>query len=228
LRLLIIEDDRTIAGNLYEYMQARGHVVDAAPDGVTGLHLAVSHPFDAIVLDLGLPGMDGLALLRRLRDDAKVATPVLVLTARDTLSDKLDGFREGADDYVLKPFSLREVEARLEALHKRSRGRVVPDTLRVGELSFDRAAMEVRYCGQAVRLPPKAIRLLEALMTQPGRVLGRAELEQAAWDGEGVSGESLRTQMSTLRKALAQAGPDPIENMHGLGYRVRPPDAPPA
>jgi DNA-binding response OmpR family regulator len=228
LRLLIIEDDRTIAGNLYEFLQSRGHVVDAAPDGVTGLHLAVSHPFDAIVLDLGLPGMDGLALLRRLRDDAKVATPVLVLTARDTLSDKLDGFREGADDYVLKPFSLREVEARLEALHKRSRGRVVPDTLRVGELSFDRAAMEVRYCGQAVRLPPKAIRLLEALMTQPGRVLGRAELEQAAWDGEGVSGESLRTQMSTLRKALAQAGPDPIENMHGLGYRVRPPDAPPA
>jgi DNA-binding response OmpR family regulator len=228
LRLLIIEDDRTIAGNLYEFLQSRGHVVDAAPDGVTGLHLAVSHPFDAIVLDLGLPGMDGLALLRKLRQDAKVATPVLVLTARDTLSDKLDGFREGADDYVVKPFSLREIEARLEALHKRSRGRVVPDTLRVGELAFDRAAMEVRYCGQVVRLPPKAIRLLEALMTQPGRVLGRAELEQAAWDGEGVSGESLRTAMSTLRKALAQAGPDPIENMHGLGYRLRPADAPPA
>jgi DNA-binding response OmpR family regulator len=227
LRLLIIEDDRTIAGNLYEYMQGRGHVVDAAPDGVTGLHLAVSHPFDAIVLDLGLPGMDGLALLRRLRNDAKVATPVLVLTARDTLSDKLDGFREGADDYVVKPFSLREVEARLEALHKRSGGRVAPDTLRVGELSFDRASLEVRYCGQPVRLPPKAIRLLEALMTHPGRVLGRAELERAAWDADGVSGESLRTQMSTLRKALVQAGPDPIENMHGLGYRIRPPDAPP-
>lgn len=221
MRLLIIEDDRTIAGNLYEYMQARGHVVDAAPDGVTGLHLAVSHPFDAIVLDLGLPGMDGLAVLRKLRNDAKVATPVLVLTARDTLSDKLDGFREGADDYVVKPFSLREVEARLEALDKRSRGRVVPDTLRVGALSFDRATLEVRYCGQTVRLPPKAIRLLDALMSQPGRVLGRPELEQAAWDGETVSGESLRTQMSTLRKALAQAGPDPIENMHGLGYRLR-------
>jgi DNA-binding response OmpR family regulator len=228
LRLLIIEDDRTIAGNLYEFLQSRGHVVDAAPDGVTGLHLAVSHAFDAIVLDLGLPGMDGLALLRKLRNDAKVATPVLVLTARDTVSDKLDGFREGADDYVVKPFSLREIEARLEALHKRSRGRVVPDTLRVGELTFDRASMEVRYCGQLVRLPPKAIRLLEALMTQPGRVLGRAEFEQAAWEGEGVSGESLRTQMSTLRKALAQAGPDPIENMHGLGYRIRPPDTPPA
>jgi DNA-binding response OmpR family regulator len=221
LRLLIIEDDRTIAGNLYEFFQSRGDVVDAAPDGVSGLHVAVSHRFDAIVLDLGLPGMDGLTLLRKLRGDARLATPVLVLTARDTLTDKLDGFREGADDYVVKPFSLREVAARLDALVKRSQGRVVPDTLRLGELAFDRATLDVRYCGQQVRLPPKAIRLLEALMTQPGRVMGHAELEQAAWGGESVSSESLRTQMSTLRKALAQAGPDPIENMHGLGYRIR-------
>jgi len=221
VRLLIIEDDKTIAGNLYEFMQARGHVVDAAADGVTGLHLAVSHPFDVVVLDIGLPGMDGLAMLRKLRKDAKLATPVLLLTARDSLSDKLDGFREGADDYVVKPFSLREVEARLEALVKRSQGRVVPDTLRVGELTFDRGALEVRYCGQQVRLPPKAIKLLEALMSHPGKVMGRADLELAAWEGETVSGDSLRTQMSTLRKALAAAGPDPIENMHGHGYRLR-------
>lgn len=186
MRLLIIEDDRTIAGNLYEFMQARGHVVDAAADGITGLHLAVSAPFDAIVLDIGLPGMDGLSMLRKLRGEAKLATPVLVLTARDALSDKLDGFREGADDYVVKPFSLREVEARLLSLVKRSQGRVVPDTLRVGELSFDREALEVRYCGQAVRLPPKAIRLLEALMSQPGKVMRRADLERAAWEGEAV------------------------------------------
>ena len=221
MRLLIIEDDKTIAGNLYEFMQARGHVVDAAADGVTGLHLAVSQPFDVIVLDIGLPGMDGLAMLRKLRKEAKLATPVLLLTARDSLSDKLDGFREGADDYVVKPFSLREVEARLEALVKRSQGRVVPDTLRVGELTFDRGALEVRYCGQPVRLPPKAIKLLEALMSNPGKVMGRADLELAAWEGEAVSGDSLRTQMSTLRKALALAGPDPIENMHGHGYRLR-------
>jgi DNA-binding response OmpR family regulator len=195
--------------------------VDAAADGVTGLHLAVSQPFDVIVLDIGLPGMDGLAMLRKLRKEAKLPTPVLLLTARDSLSDKLDGFREGADDYVVKPFSLREVEARLEALVNRSLGRVVPDTLRVGELSFDRGALEVRYCGQPVRLPPKAIRLLEALMSNPGKVMGRADLERAAWEGEAVSGDSLRTQMSTLRKALAQAGPDPIENMHGHGYRLR-------
>jgi DNA-binding response OmpR family regulator len=221
VRLLIIEDDATIAGNLYEFMQARGHVVDAAADGVTGLHLAVSQSFDVIVLDIGLPGMDGLAMLRKLRGEAKLATPVLVLTARDSLSDKLDGFREGADDYVVKPFSMREVEARLDALVKRSRGRVVPDTLRVGDLVFDRGALEVRYCGQPVRLPPKAIKLLEALMSQPGKVMGRTDLERAAWEGEAVSGDSLRTQMSTLRKALAQAGPDPIENMHGHGYRLR-------
>jgi DNA-binding response OmpR family regulator len=222
VRFLIIEDDRTIAGNLYEYLQARGHTVDAASDGVTGLHLAVSHPFDAIVLDVGLPGIDGLALVRKLRTEAKIGVPVLMLTARDTLADKLDGFAQGADDYVVKPFALREVEARLEALVKRSQNRVVPDTLRAGELTFDRTTLEVRYCGQAVRLPPKGIKLLEVLMAQPGRVFGRAELEQAAWGGEQPSSESLRTQISTLRKALARAGPDPIENMHGLGYRLRP------
>lgn len=225
MRLLIIEDDRTIAGNLYEFFQARGHVVDAAPDGVTGLHLAVTHPFDAIVLDVGLPGMDGLALVRKLRNEAKIGVPVLMLTARDTLADKLDGFAHGADDYVVKPFALREVEARLEALVKRSQNRVVPDTLRVGDLAFDRSTLEVRYCGQLVRLPPKAIRLLETLMAQPGRVFGRMELEQAAWGDEQPSSDPLRTQMSTLRKALAVAGPDPIENVHGLGYRIRPADA---
>ena len=119
MRVLIIEDDPAIAANLYDFLEARGHVVDAAPDGITGLHLAVSGGFDAIVLDVGLPGMSGWVLCRKLREEAKNDTPVLMLTARDTLEDKLEGFAHGADDYLVKPFELKEVEARLAALHKR-------------------------------------------------------------------------------------------------------------
>ena len=101
MRILIIEDDATIAANLYDYLESRGHSVDAASDGVSGLHLAVTQTFDAIVLDLGLPGMDGLSLTRRMRDEAHIETPILMLTARDTLDDKLEGFARGADDYLV-------------------------------------------------------------------------------------------------------------------------------
>ena len=147
MRVLIIEDDSAIAANLYDYLEARGHAVDAAGDGVTGLHLAVSRDFDALLLDLNLPGMDGLTLCRKLRDEAGRDTPVLMLTARDTVEDKLDGFAHGADDYLVKPFSLREVEARLVALHKRHGGKVVLRELKVGDLAFDPRTLTVSYAG---------------------------------------------------------------------------------
>ena len=130
MRVLIIEDDLDIAGNLYEFLEGRGNVVDLARDGVTGMHLAVSGDFDAIVLDLGLPGVDGLGLCRKLRGEARQDVPVLILTARDLLDDKLAAFECGADDYLVKPFALREVEARLNALVARRRGRVVNRRLR--------------------------------------------------------------------------------------------------
>lgn len=221
MRILIVEDDKTIATNLYDYLQGRGHVVDAAADGVTGLHLAVTQPFDAIVLDLNLPGMDGITLCRKLREDAKRDTPVLMLTARDTLDDKLEGFAQGADDYLVKPFSLREVEARLSALHKRHAGRMAPRELKVGDLTFDPRTLSVRFAGAAVKLPPKGIRLLELLMSEPGRVFSRAELETAVWGDAQPTSDTLRSQMHILRRALSAAGGfDPIETVHGLGYRL--------
>jgi DNA-binding response OmpR family regulator len=125
MRVLIIEDDLDIATNLYDFLEGRGCVVDMARDGVSGMHLAVSGEFDAIVLDLGLPGMDGLRLCSKLRREARQDVPVLILTARDVLDDKLAAFDCGADDYLVKPFALREVEARLKALVARRRGRVV-------------------------------------------------------------------------------------------------------
>lgn len=222
MRILIIEDDATIAANLYDFLAARGHDVDAAADGITGLHLAVTQDFDAIVLDLGLPGMDGLALARKLRDDAHRATPILMLTARDTLDDKLEGFSHGADDYLVKPFSLKEVEARLHALHKRSSGRVTTQLLQAGTLMLDPKTMSVRFAGNDVKLPPKCLRILELLMRDPGRVVSRDEIERLVWGEPQETSDSLRSHLSTLRRALTAAGGrDPIETLHGIGYRIQ-------
>ena len=223
MRVLIIEDDPAIAANLYDFLESKGHVVDAASDGVTGLHLAVTGGFDTIVLDLGLPTMDGVTLCRKLREEARNDTPVLMLTARDTLEDKLEGFARGADDYLVKPFALKEVEARLAALHKRRAGQVAPRALAAGNLTLDPQTLVIRFAGHDVKLPPKCIRLLQVLMAQPNRVFSRKELEAEVWGKEQENSDTLRSHMHVLRRELAQAGGyDPIENVHGLGYRLVP------
>ena len=222
MRILIIEDDATIAANLYDYLESHGHNVDAAADGVTGLHLAVTQDFDAIVLDLGLPGLNGLALARRLRGDAHLDTPILMLTARDTLEDKLAGFAGGADDYLVKPFSLKEIEARLIALHRRSSGRTTSRTLVSGNLELDPRTMNVRFAGNEVKLPPKCLRLLELLMREPGRVVSREEIERTIWGESLETSDTLRSHLHLLRRALVTAGgEDPVETLHGIGYRIR-------
>ena len=137
MRILIVEDDNDVATSLYEFLEKCGYIVDAAADGVTGLHLATVGTFDAIVLDVALPGLDGLELSRQLREVARKTTPVLMLTARDALSDKLAGFKSGADDYLVKPFALAELDARLKALVKRSSGRMGARELRVRDLCLN-------------------------------------------------------------------------------------------
>jgi len=221
VHILIIEDDPAIAVNLYDFLEGRGHLVDAASDGVTGLHLALTGGFDAIVLDLGLPGMDGLTLCRRLRDEARNDTPVLMLTARDTVADRLEGFARGTDDYLVKPFALKEVEARLAALHKRRGGRVAGKVLTTGDLVLDSRSLRIQFRGREVKLPPKCIRLLQALMAEPDRLFSRKDLETAVWGDELQSSDTLRSHMHVLRRELTRAGGyDPIENLHGLGYRL--------
>lgn len=222
MRILIIEDDATIAANLYDFLEARGHSIDAAADGVTGLHLAVTQTFDAIVLDLGLPGMDGLTLTRKLREEAHIETPILMLTARDLLDDKLEGFARGADDYLVKPFSLKEVEARLQALHKRSSGRVTTRMLQAGTLTLDPRTMAVNFAGNDVKLPPKCLRILELLIREPGRVVGRDEIERLVWGEAQETSDTLRSHLHMLRRALTAAGGhDPVETLHGIGYRLQ-------
>lgn len=219
MHILIIEDDLAIAANLYDFLESRGHTADAAANGVAGLHLAVTQRFDAILLDLGLPGMSGMTLCRKLRQESQIDTPILMLTARDTLEDKLAGFEHGADDYLIKPFALKEVEARLLAMHKRHIGKVANRTLEFDKLSFDPKTLSIRFENKNVKLPPKCIRLLALMMSEPGRVFSREELEMEAWEDIQETSDTLRSHMHILRRALTQAGGyDPIETVHGLGY----------
>ncbi|MDP1559320.1 MAG: response regulator transcription factor [Nitrosomonas sp.] len=223
MHILIIEDDLAIAANLYDFLESRGHSADAAADGIEGLRLAVTQRFDCILLDVGLPGMNGMSLCRKLRQVSQIDTPVLMLTARDTLEDKLAGFEFGADDYLVKPFALKEVEARLTAMHKRYGGKVSNRMLEVANLSYDPKTLLIRFADQNVKLPPKCIRLLALMMSEPGRVFSRKELEAEAWEDIQETSDTLRSHMHILRRTLTKVGGyDPIETIHGLGYYLIP------
>jgi len=221
MKVLIVEDDSSIAANLYDYFEGSGYEVDVASNGDAGLHMALTDSWDAILLDLSLPGMDGLTLCRRLREEARRDTPVLILTARDALNDKLEGFVHGADDYLVKPFSLREVGARVGALIKRYRGQVATMDLRFADVRLDLTTMAVERAGRPVKLPPKCLQLLRILMQSPNRSFSRAELESEVWGEKLPDSDTLRTHVYTLRRALCGPGEtNVIETLHGVGYRL--------
>jgi len=225
MRVLIIEDNPDIAANLGDYLEDHGHTVDFAGDGVTGLHLAVVNDFDSIVLDLALPGMDGLEVCRKLRSEAGKDTPVLMLTARDRLEDKLAGFETGADDYLVKPFELQEVEARLKVLTARGRRRS-PRELKVGDLFYNLDTLSVRRGGQEIYLNPIGLKLLQSLMEASPNVVSRAELEMEVWGEEMPDSDSLRVHIHSLRSAIDKPfGSNMIQTRHGIGYRLVDPDA---
>jgi len=220
-RVLVVEDDRTIAANLVEYLEAHGQAADVAYDGPAAIARASSETFDVIVLDLGLPRIDGLGVLEHLRIKLAVTTPVLVLTARDQLSSKLAVFHAGADDYLTKPFALAEVQVRVEALHRRSAGDMASHVLRAGKLRLDRRTRQLLVGDVPVRLMPRGLQLLDLLMRDPGRVVTRAELEAALWPDDPPESDALRSQIHLLRRSLSQAGYDDLETVHGIGYRLR-------
>ena len=219
MHLLIVEDDRTIAENLYDYLEARGHQCDYADSIAAASALLARSAFDAVVLDRNLPDGDGLALARRLRTEGR-ATPILVLTARDTLEDKLLGFEAGGDDYLVKPFALQELEVRLLALARRNAARPAEPLLQHGALSFNAATQELRLHGCPLALPPKPLRLAAELLAQPERVFFRRELEIAVWGHEQDSSDNLRSVLHTLRRALGDDAPTQVVNVHGLGYKL--------
>jgi len=225
LNLLVIEDNPDLAANLIDYLGGRGHVVDAAGDGLTGLRLAGSRQFDVILLDLILPGMDGITLCRRLREEFGRSTPVLMLTARDSLEDKITGLEAGADDYLVKPFALREVAARVEALARRAQAVLPSSRLHVADLEFDTATYHVGRGGVTVDLPPIPLRLLEALMRASPRVLSREELERAAWGDAPPDSDALRAHLHILRSAIDKPFARPLlRTLRGLGWQLAPHD----
>ncbi len=225
MRVLVIEDNNDLATNIGDYLEERGHVVDFAGDGVTGLHLAIVHDFDVIVLDLTLPGMDGLEVCRKLRHEADKSTPVLMLTARDTLEHKLTGFDSGADDYMTKPFALQELGVRIEVLARRSKG---PKSrlLKVADLTYNLDALTVNRAGKDIQLNPIGLKLLQVLMEASPSVVTRHQLEQYVWGEQLPDSDSLRVHIHGLRTLIDKPfDKSLIHTRHGIGYRMGDTDA---
>jgi DNA-binding response OmpR family regulator len=219
--ILLVEDNRDIAEMVVEHLERTGYVVDYAGDGVTGLHLAVTNPYDVIVLDVMLPGLDGLALCRKLREEAKRDTPLLMLTARDTVNDKIAGLDAGADDYLVKPFAIRELEARIRTLLRRQRGIVVAETLRVGDLLVDTSTLQVVRAGRPVKLMPIGLKLLTVLMRASPRIVSRQQLEREVWGDVLPDSDTLRSHLYALRKAIDKPFGRPLlHTIAGAGYRL--------
>jgi DNA-binding response OmpR family regulator len=219
--ILLVEDHTDIAEMVCAYLENRGFIVDYAGDGVTGLHLAVSNNYDAIVLDLMLPGLDGLELCSRLRNDARKDTPVIMLTARDTLDDKITGLETGADDYLIKPFAIKELEARLSALIRRARGDAVREVLQVGDLSVDTATMNVERNGKKLSLTPISFKILCVLMRAAPAVVSRRELERQVWGDILPDSDTLRSHLYNLRKVIDKPFEQQLlHTIQSSGYRM--------
>ncbi len=221
-RVLLIEDSADLARNIVEFLES-DYEVDLAVDGETGLRSALRGEYGLIVLDLTLPRLDGLEVCARVRSELGMDPPILMLTARDTLDDKIRGFDAGADDYLVKPFALRELEARVAALLRRHAGSdPEPDALTVADLDLDVGTCEVRRGGHAIRLNKIGLRILEVLMRASPNVVRREDLEARVWEGHRISESVVRTHLWSLRRAIDGEDPESklIHTVHGIGYRL--------
>lgn len=220
MRILLVEDNRDILANMADYLGLKGYTVDCAQDGLSGLHLVATAHYDLIVLDVMLPGLDGFTLCRRLREDARRDTPVIMLTARDQLDDRLQGFRSGADDYLLKPFALSELAARIEAVLRRTQGGGRRE-LQVADLSYNLDTLEVNRAGKALKLNPIGLKLLAVLMQKSPHVVRRDVLEEAVWGDDCPDSDSLRSHVHQLRQVIDKPFALPLlHTVHGVGYRL--------
>ncbi len=216
MRVLVVEDDPMIGRAVADGLQADGSAVDWVRDGLAA-ELALKHgPYDLAVLDLGLPGKDGVEVLKSLRR-AKIEVPVLIITARDAVADRVAGLDQGADDYLVKPFDLDELLARARAVVRRRAGRASPEVA-FGALVLDPVKREVSWRGSRVELSAREFAVLEALMREPGAVVSRGKLEDSVYGwGEEVGSNSVEVHLHHLRRKL---DPALIRNVRGVGYRV--------
>ena len=224
MRILIVEDEAPIASQLTAACEEAGYAVDAAADGARADFLVRTEPYDAVLLDLGLPSIDGLTLLRRWRGSG-IAVPVLVLTARDSWHEKVQGIDGGADDYVAKPFRIEEVLARLRALIRRSTGHAAIE-LKCGPLVLDARSARVTASGRPVKLTSHEFRVLSYLMHHCGRVVSQSELTEHIY-AQGFDRDSNTVEVFVAR-LRRKVGPSIIETVRGLGYRIAPAETAPA
>ena len=223
MKVLVIEDDKKIAAFVRKGLEAQGFVVDVSRSGDEGYTLATSRPYDALVLDIMLPGRDGLSILRNIRE-RKIPLPVILLTARAELNERLEGLNLGADDYLTKPFFIEELIARLHAVTRRASG-AQQSILSVEDLTMNLLTREVTQGRTPIELAPREFNLLEHLMRSPGRVLTRVQICEQVWDYHFDPGTNLvEVYIQRLRKKVdAGAAVKLIETIRGVGYRIKPP-----
>ncbi len=225
MQILIIEDNSDIIANLYEYFEPLGYSLDCARDGVSGLSLAAEDNYDVIILDLMLPRLDGIKVCQKLRGELKLSTPVLMLTARDTIDDKVTGFESGADDYIVKPFSLIELESRLKALVRRASDSHVESKLVLGSLEFDPLTLNLTREGVSLKLKPIGYNLLSILLKDSPQVFSRKKLESLLWGDLPPDSDSLRTHIHSLRQVIDKPfKKSMIKTVQGMGYCMVNPD----
>lgn len=222
MRILVVEDEPAISGAIKSILETAGHAADVASDGREALEWAATYPYDLLILDVVLPGLDGVAVCQALRGQGS-NTPILMLTALDAIEDRVTGLDAGADDYLAKPFAAAELLARVRALRRRGTSEVMP-VLQVGDLELDPAAREVRRGGTSIRLTSKEFALLEVLARHPGQVFAQDRLIEAVWDAD-FSAESniVEVYIRSLRRKIDGGRRDGlIETVRGAGYRLRP------
>ena len=220
MRILVVEEDKDISRQLKQMLKDAGYAVDVANDGEEGHYLGDTEPYDAVVLDLGLPLIDGVSVLQKWRTDGKTF-PVLILTARDQWSEKVAGFDAGADDYLTKPFHTEELMARLRALMRRASGHST-DTIEIGDLTVDNRAARAFVDGMAIKLTSHEFRLLSYMASHKGRVISRTELVEHIYDQDfDRDSNTIEVFVGRLRRKI---GTDRIETVRGLGYRLTDPN----
>ncbi|HEX5678029.1 MAG TPA: response regulator transcription factor [Alcanivorax sp.] len=224
LSVLLVEDHRQLAQTVVEFLEQEGALVDYASDTTLARTLVQEHHYDILILDVMLPGEDGYSFCQYLRKELALGTPVIFMTARDQLDDKLEGFARGGDDYIVKPFALPELVARVQALVRRERREVAPNLLTVADLQLDPARQEVRREGQILKLSPTAFRILRILMRESPKVVSREQLEHELWGDLVPDSDALRSHLYNLRKAVDKPFEHALlETLPGVGFSIRPP-----
>lgn len=225
LSILLVEDHRQLAQTVLEYLEQQGAAVDYAGNTHLARELVKEHHYDLMLLDVMLPGESGFEFCRSLREELTLDMPVIFMTARDQLDDKLEGFKNGGDDYIVKPFALPELAARVHAQIRRQRREVTSNTLQVDDLELDPARQEARRAGQPLKLSPTAFRILRILMRESPKVVSREQLEQELWGDLVPDSDALRSHLYNLRKAVDKPFANPLLNtLPGVGFCIQSPE----